>query len=167
MSDRLLVRLPITIESLRRTKINYGYPYILFKDKRISDFTDRYGGNYIILSLKYGLMFSNLRYNQYSNSCLSENDFLNEIKEQVIRFPFLDLYFYNPNCSSKTRKYINLLQDLGFKVKEFIHLNDFDLEPYIHYNELENYCLLERAFKEVPKIKRNRSKKKFTLDSYF
>ena len=143
------VVLPITICGFKKTKSKIGYPCNLYNSKRIKGFTNKYGGNYIILSRKYGLMFSERKYRNYEDSeMVSDEELLKILKKQSEMFPELKLFNYNPRPLTGT-KWFEILKKAGFNVKEYRKLEEFDLEQYIHFNELENYNEIEYKIKQL------------------
>jgi len=153
--EKKIVRLPITICSSKKTKVKRGYPYRLYNSKRIKSFTEKYGGFYIILSRTHGLMFSDIKYNQYSDlEMLPDRQLLEVLKKQANQYPELYLYFYNPRPLTGDKWFI-LLEKARFNVKEFRCLKDFDLSQYIHYNELEGYNNLLEKIKKINKQKKS------------
>jgi hypothetical protein len=109
-------------------------------------------------------MFSDLKYNQYSNNDLSVKSLVKILGKQIVQYPFLDLYFFNPTHNLKVQECISLMKEIGFRVSEFYNLDNFDLEQYICYNELENYDLLKNAF--VKHLENKRQKKDVTLSDF-
>jgi hypothetical protein len=116
--------IPISICSFKKVEIKHDYPANLYSCNRLIGFRRRFP-DHIVLSRKNGLMFSIFQYFQYSNDEeLTDEQLIEKLRQQRELFPWLELHYYNPRPLTGT-KWIRILEEAGFKVKEFRKLDDF------------------------------------------
>lgn len=119
--------IPIAICSYKKADVDRAKPAELYTCKRIKAFRGRFKTqNYIILSKKYGLMFSDQEYKQYrDNEQLPEIDLLFLLKKQNEIYPNLNLAYYNQRPLTGTKWY-NMLKKAGFTIVQFTTLKSYN-----------------------------------------
>jgi hypothetical protein len=118
--------IPITVCSYNKTDVDRAKPADLYTCKRIKGFRYKFGNkNYIILSKKYGLMFSDQEYDQYEDKeQLPDIDLLYLLKKQNELYPSLELAYYDPRPLT-LEKFYHMLKRAGFTIYQFRTLSDF------------------------------------------
>lgn len=119
--------IPITICSYKKADVDQAKPVELYTCKRIKAFRNRFKTqNYIILSKKYGLMFSDQTYEQYEDKeQLCDMDLLELLKRQNRLYPTLTLAFYNQRPLTG-KKWYNMLKKAGFIIIQFKTLKNYE-----------------------------------------
>lgn len=118
--------IPITVCSYNKKDMDRAKPAELYTCKRIKAFRSQFGNkNYIILSKKYGLMFSDQEYDQYEDKeQLPDIDLLYLLKKQNELYPNLNLAYYDPRPLT-LEKFYRMLKRAGFTIYQFRSLSDF------------------------------------------
>jgi hypothetical protein len=119
--------IPITICSFRKRNTEKAKPAELYTCKRIKAFREQFKDqNHIILSKKYGLMFSDQEYTQYEDKeQLADRDLIYLLRKQNELYPDLKLAYYNPRPLTGT-KWVNILRNAGFAVIQFKTLSNYE-----------------------------------------
>jgi hypothetical protein len=126
--------IPITVCSYNKASVDRAKPADLYTCKRIKAFRSQFGDkNYIILSKKYGLMFSDQKYGQYEDKeQLPDIDLLYLLKKQNELYSDLKLAYYDPRPLT-LEKFYHMLKRAGFTILQFKTLTNYEKvkEAYI------------------------------------
>jgi hypothetical protein len=125
--------IPITVCSYNKTDVDRAKPVDLYTCKRIKAFRSQFGNkNYIILSKKYGLMFSDQEYDQYEDKeQLLDIDLLYLLKKQNELYPSLELAYYDPRPLT-LEKFYHMLKRAGFIILQFKTLKNYEKVKEAH-----------------------------------